>query len=186
MLPVTSTRKVKGANLLGLVKLVKSYRKTHAIDGLSASAESLLADHVLASEWYPFAPFTELIELVDREILKRSDEHALQMGIAGGRVALDSFHKGFIRPGDPVATLFAMRAAWPFYFDFGDLQTAKDGSAAVRFSVNGYPDVSRVHGQLILGWHVSAALVSGSDGASGEILEAPWKGDLRLVHRVRF
>lgn len=108
------------------------------------------------------------------------------MGIVGGQAALSGFHKQFIKVGDPVASLIAMRHTWRTYFNFGELMTETDGPRAVRFVVAGYPDMQASHGQMIVGWHTAAAIVAGAANAKSEVLQCPWHGGSELEHRVTF
>jgi hypothetical protein len=186
MVRAPAARRIKGVNLIGLVKLINALRKKRPVPGISPAGEALLAEHVLISDWYAFEPFIELVGVVYREILARSESGARQMGVVGGQAALSGFHKQFIKVGDPMASLIAMRHTWRTYFDFGELTTEPDGPRAVRFVVSGYPDMPASHGQLIVGWHTSAAIVAGASGAKSEIVDCPWHGGLHLEHRVTF
>jgi hypothetical protein len=174
-------------SFLELVKLLKNHRRQHPFEGLSAEAEALFSEHLVATAWYPFEPVAELIRLSHRELLKGSEKAALKMGIAGGMHALTSYHKTFVKPGDPLASLLAMRHTWRLYFDFGSLSAVKSGERAVEFVLEGYPDVSPAHGLMIVGWHRAASLVAGAPKTAGEIVLSPWKhASAKLVHRVEF
>ena len=180
-----SLRRAKGVNLIELVKLVKGLRKRRPI-GVSKSLEAVLAEHILISNWYSFDAYQELMEIVFREMLHGSEAAALEMGITGGRAAFSGHHKQFVAPGKPFETLLALRHTWRVYYDFGALAAVAEGPRAVRLEVDGYPDTPACHGNMIVGWHVAAAREAGAESARSEILEAPWRGDTRLVHRVRF
>jgi hypothetical protein len=184
---VDDQRQAKGVSFVELVKLLKNRRRKHPFSGLSAEAEGLFGQHLLPTGWYPFPPVAELIDLAYRELLRGSAEAALQMGIAGGTHALRTYHRGFIRPGDPLASLLAMRRSWSLYFDFGELTTKQVGERGVVFQLDGYPDISAAHGPMVVGWHRAAGLVAGVKNLRGEIVECPWTdGSPRLVHRVEF
>ncbi len=177
---------MKGSNLIGLVKLLRGLRKTRPLQGLSPAALALLDERVLVTDWYPFEPFLEFVELTYRDLLKGSEEAALQMGIAGGREALAGVHKAFISQGDAAASLLAMKPAWRAYFDFAQLSAEKVGTNAVRFNLIDYPDVGAAHGMLIVGWHVAAARLAGSEKARAEVVLKPWTGAPHLAHCVHF
>lgn len=179
-------RRAKGVAFVELVKLLKSHRRKSPISALSREAESLMADeHLLPTSWYPFAPVAELIEAAFNHLLRSREEAALQMGIAGGAYALGAYHKTFVKPGDPRASVLAMRHTWPLYFDFGSLSATEEGKHSVVFTLEGYPDMTGAHGHMIVGWHRSAVLAAGGEAVHGEILESPWSGGTsRLVHRV--
>jgi len=180
-------RQAKGVSFVELVKLLKNHRKKRPFSGLSEPAEGLLSQNLLPTAWYPFVPVAELIELSYRELLRGSADAALQMGIAGGTHALRTYHKGFIRPGDPLASLLAMRRTWALYFDFGELTTTQQGERSVEFVLEGYPDISAAHGPMVVGWHRAAGLVAGAKSLRGEIIECPWTdGASTLIHRVEF
>lgn len=185
---MNSTRRAKGVNLIGLVKLVKGLRKRRPLrpGTLSKAAEAFLNEHVLISDWYPFDVYQELMELVFRQIIGGSEEAALEMGIIGGREAFSGFHKQFVAPGNPLETLLAVRHTWRVYYDFGSLAAIGEGPRGVRLVVEGYPDMGACHGNMIVGWHVAAAREAGAETARSDILKAPWRGDTRLIHRVTF
>lgn len=181
-------RRTKGVSFIELVKFLKVHRRTNPMPELSRDAEALLTSvHVLPTVWYPFAPVAELTQFTYRRLLRSREEAALQMGIAGSTLALGTYHKTFVKPGDPRASVLAMRHTWPLFFDFGVLSAKEDGPHAAVFTLEGYPDVNPGHGWMIVGWHRAAALVAGAELVRGELLECPWRDDSpRLVHRVEF
>lgn len=177
-------RRAKGVNYVDLVKILKKHRKKHGLAPLSPETEALMAEHLLASTWYPFPILAELVEVTYRVILGGDPDKALQMGIAGGQAAFGGVHRAFVVPNDPLATVLAMGYTWRAYFDFGELTTEAEGDSAVKFTLAGYPDCAEPHGMLIAGWHLSAAIISGVPSPRLEILERPWEGAEELVHRV--
>jgi hypothetical protein len=179
-------RQVKGVNIVGFAKLLRGRRKTQPLGPVPPEVAALFEERVLATEWYPFVPFQGLVDLVDREVLHGNEAATFQMGVVGGSEVFSTTHKGFVRVGDAAATLLNMRLAWHQYFDFGELLVEREGPRAVRFTVEGYRDVSACHGALIAGWHTAAALVAGEKNGKGVILERPWKDGKKLSHRVTF
>jgi len=167
--------------------MLKSHRREHGLEALSEEAEGLLDQRLLPTEWYPFAGVRELIQAAYRHLLGESEQAALKMGIAGGSYALSTYHKNFVKPNDPLASILAMRHTWKLYFDFAELTAALDGERAVRFVLEGYPDMTAAHGQMIVGWHRAAGLVAGAERTRGVIVESPWRhASRRLVHVVEF
>ncbi|MFW5875475.1 MAG: hypothetical protein ACOCXM_01935 [Myxococcota bacterium] len=178
-------RRAKGTALIQLVKLLRAHRRKHPLRGLSPEAENLVEQHILPNEWYPLGPLREMMEFVHRDLLGSNEEATLQAGVTGGKVLLTGPHKGFIQPGDPAASVFAMRHIWRAYYDFGELTGEMiEGESAVRFTLREYPDVTASHALMIAGWGVAAALVAGAADAGAEILARPWEGDPELVYRV--
>jgi hypothetical protein len=183
-----SSRRAKGVNLIGIVKLVKGMRKRRPLrpGALSRTAEAFLDEHVLVSDWYSFDLYVELLQLVFREMLESSEAAALEMGIMGGRSAFSGHHKQFVAPGNPIETLIALRHTWRVYYDFGTLSAVAEGPRSARLVLDGYPDMLACHGNMIVGWHVAAAREAGAESARSEIVKAPWRADERLIHRVTF
>jgi len=186
-------RHAKGVNLTELVKVLKIHRRQKPLPPLSPAAEELLATRILASEWYPHEAFLELLRCTHEEILDGSEGQALQMGILGGHVALEGPHRAFVRPGDPGASMLALRHVWRSYFDFGELTSELDPDGdltgdgqAVRFVLTGYPDIPSVHAHMLAGWPIAAGQIAGAADPRCEMLEKPWKGAERLVFRVVF
>jgi hypothetical protein len=181
-------RKAKGVAFIELVKILKGHRRNDPISGLSAEAESLLADrHLLPTAWYPLAPVAELIQVSYRQLLRSREEAALQMGMAGGAYALSTYHKTFITPGDPRASRSAGHAphlAARLRFR----RLVGDGRRQAR---------GRVHARGLRGCQPRPWLddrrVAPRRGAGGghngrtRRLACPWSGrSSRLVHRVQF
>ncbi|HVU04224.1 MAG TPA: hypothetical protein VHE30_20845 [Polyangiaceae bacterium] len=181
-----SARRIKGVNVVGLARFLRARRKTTPLGHLSESAEALLEERILASEWYPFVPFLEIVQLTYKEVLGESEAKALEMGTAGGIQALGSYHKGFVRQNDPVGTLQLMRTAWPMYFDFGELSLEVESPRSAVFTLHGYDDVTPGHAGLIVGWHVASLIVSGAKNAKAQVLARPWVTAPRLSHRLSF
>ena len=152
----------------------------------SQRAAELLELNMLPTEWYLLSDLHELLALMDREVLMGNEEAGIKLGTAGAIKALKTYHKGFLKPGDPESTLLAMQHAWPRYFDFGTLTVTRESPSTMHFVVGGYTDVPSYHGGTIIGWHLAAAISAGSSRASAEILERPWvKGFGNLIYRIR-
>ncbi len=181
-----SPRHAKGTNLVELIKVLKIHQRQRPIDGLSPEAQELLDTRILLSDWYPHEPFMELLRVLFEQLLGRSTDKALQIGITGSISSLKGPYKAYIRTGDPAASVLAMRHIWRTFFDFGDLKASLDEDGSVRFILTGYRDVSPVHAAMITAWTVGAARLAGSEKAKVEIVEAPWDGAERLVYRTTF
>jgi hypothetical protein len=182
----TSDRHAKGTNLIELIKALKVYRRTRAIEGLSPAAEQLLETRILLSDWYPLEPYLELLKVTFERLLGRNMERALQIGIAGSTAALQGTYRAYVQSGDPAGTVLAMRHIWRAFFDFGDLKASPEAQDTVQFVLTGYLDVPSWHATMIAAWSVAAARLAGSSRAHTSIVEAPWDGADRLVYRTSF
>lgn len=184
-MPLAPIRHAKGVSFGGLAKLLRQQRVKQPF-ACSPRAAELLELNMLPTEWYPLSDLHELLAVMDREVLKGNEEAGIKLGTGGAIKALKTYHKGFLKPGDPEATLLAMQHAWSRYFDFGTLTVTKESPKTMQFVVGGYSDVPIYHGVTIIGWHLAAAISAGSSHASAEILERPWvKGFGNLIYRIR-
>lgn len=181
---VSELRKAKGTNLVQLVPLLKKTRHKQPLGTLSPSAEELLEERILDHVWYPHAPFLELLDVMWRIVLGKSEAHALQAGIVGGKAVLQGTHNTFILPNDPIGSAYAMRHSWRTYFNFGELKAEIDTERTVTLTLSGYADVPRVHAGMILGWAIAAAQLGGAPKATGEFLDKPWESGRKLRYRV--
>ena len=180
------SRRAKGTNLSQLVPFLRKRRKARPFAPLSPAAEKLMEERIIESRWYPFDPFVELLRIVDKEVLRGSEELALGMGVVGGKQALLGTHKAFVTVGDPLGSAMAMRHSWRAYFDFGELRAVADNDRQVTLTLTGYSDVIMVHGGMIAGWGAAAAQLAGAADAKATLLEKPWEGAPRMVYRVTF
>lgn len=177
-------RLAKGINLSQLVSVLRKQRRRRSLGAMSPAAAQLLEERILDSAWYPHEPFVDLLRVMYREVLGSREEHALDAGVAGGKVALRGAHKTFVIAGDPIASALAMRHSWRSYFNFGALVAVREGDDAVLLTLTGYADVEPVHAGLIVGWAVAAAQLGGAPESVGEILSKPWVAGDTLVYRV--
>lgn len=180
------TRHAKGTNLLTLVKLAKAGVEADQLAGLGEAERRLLEDTVLASEWYPFDAFENLLEAVHEQMLGGSDEAAMRMGEAAATEMLRGVHNIFVAEGDPVRTLEALPRMWDRYFDFGHVGVESEGERAAELTIGGYTGMGRCHGLVFVGWGRTAVELSGAEVASYEIVRSPWEGAEDLQVRVEW
>jgi hypothetical protein len=179
-------RHVKGTSVVDLVKALRKYRQTGPLPDLSPEAKGLLETRILSSAWYPLEPFLELLKITDELFLKGNEQAAVEMGALGGINHLQNVHKAIVLSGDPKSSVMAMRHVWRAHDDFGDLTVEIENDHAVVFALKGYEDIKMVHAMMTAGWGVAAARVAGSEKASVEAIERPWKGASQFRYRIRF
>ena len=176
-------RRIVGVGFVDMVKFIKNHERSHGPLPLNDEARAFLANRVLASEWYPIEFFHALLVGLDKAVIKGSEQRALELGATGG-TALRGAQKAYVKPGDPVNSVFAMRHAWRAHYDFGALTAEVTRDGAVRFTVEDYPDIPMTHALITAGWGVGAARAAGSESASAEIIERPWRSGERYVYKI--
>jgi hypothetical protein len=184
--PNKTDRHAKGVNIVDLVRRIKTFRRQHPSVKLSPAAEAVLLEYITPTKWYPLEVFHELVDFMYKKNLGSSADKAIEVGMAGGRAALEGFHKVYITKGDPAASVNAMRHGWRTYFDFGELEVKLEGDHTAYFTLKDYPDIPQVHGLLVIGWDMAAAQVAGAKKVTYEILESPWRGGSCLRYRIDF
>jgi hypothetical protein len=184
--PNKTDRHAKGVNLVDLIKIIKNYRKQNPFTKMSPATEALFSEYITPNKWYPVDVLHELLEFTFKNILGSRLDKALEMGITGGRVALEGFHKVYVTKGDPTATLKAMRHGWRAYFDFGELDVTTEGDHTAYFTLKDYPDIPPFHAMMVIGWDMVSAQLAGSNKVTHEILESPWRGGTSLRYRIDY
>lgn len=177
-------RLTKGVSFIYLIKILKIYRRQHPLSGLSRATEALFNEHILPTKWYPHKCFIELLDITYRVILDSDEQNTVQMGINGGQAILKGVHGAFVRNGDPIGSVMALRHIWPTYYDFGGLNAELIESSSVIFTLIGYPDIELPHAMTILGWGIAAAQLGGAVGTNHEVLERPWAGASAFKYRI--
>ncbi len=170
-----SQRQAKGVNLISLVKLLHTQKDAWKDHPLRDSARALMQQRITYTGWYPFTDFEELLKLAHQVLFGGSDQAALQMGVTGGKLIFGDVHKAYIAPGDPDRTLGGLIRAWPGYFNFAKPQRQVEGDTA-RVQILEYPDISKVHGLIMLGWAQAMLKLSGTSKVQHKIISAPWLG----------
>jgi hypothetical protein len=176
-------RLVKGTGAVDLVKMVRHVRKQRAFPPLRPESEALLNDRILPTEWYSHEAFLGLIQFAFEVLLGRSEQKAMEMGTAGGRIQLLGPHRAFVDEGDQLASAWAMRHMWRLNFNFGDLRAERDANG-VRYALTGYEDVPLAHAYMIAGWARAGVQLAGPGECNIEILERPWQGGSTFTFRV--
>ena len=176
-------RRIAGVAFVDTVKFLKNYERTHGPVALNGEARAVLATRVLASEWYPVETFHALLAGLDKAVFKGSEQRALELGATRG-TALRGAQNAYVKPGDPLNSVLAMRHAWRAHYDFGALTAEITSEGAVMFTVEDYPDIPMTHALITAGWGVGAARAAGSQSASAEIVERPWRSGERYVYKI--
>ena len=159
-----------------LVKMLRGARKAGRLENLDAEVLRLLDERVIITAWYPFEHFMKLLIVAHQRLADGSDEAARKMGDMAASEMLLGLHKSFLSPGDPARTLTALERVWGRYFDFAALSVHPEVSGA-RVVISGYDDMTRAHGNVLIGWARTAVSLSGADVNIAAVRRAPWAGD---------
>jgi hypothetical protein len=183
-------RLVKGTNLLGVVRLLRSQQHSRPLPEMGAWEQDLMRKRVSSSTWYALSVFDSLLQIAHRYVFDGSEAAAQNMGrFFGQELTRDRTARGVERPvGDPLATLSEMAGRWRRFFNFGDLSVAPwpgpDSEHGARVEITGYPDMSACHGHTIIGWSMQLIEDAGARDVELRIEERPWMHNSLLTYTL--
>lgn len=135
----------------------------------------------MPNTWYPHEPFHQLLQYMFKVLLRESEAKTYEAAMIAGKAMLEGPHKVLLQKDDPTATVLAMRHAWRFSFDFGELSAQLEAPGRVLFTLSGYEDVSPAHAYTIAAWGAAGAVAVGSAQAKPLVLEGPWNKTTKLL-----
>lgn len=168
-------RHAKGVNLIDLVKLLRISRREGKLGQLDPADQALIDERILVSSWYPVEWFWRALELARDRVLAGSDEHTVELGVAGAMSVMGGVHSVYVAGQDLERSLRSIERGWASYFDFGTVRAERDGNL-VRVQVWDYPDMPRAHGLTTLGWFRATFALLGLPTKEARIVEEPWAG----------
>lgn len=169
-------RMSKGHNLVDLAKMVRAKRQVQSLAGLLDEDRVLISGLVMPGGWYAFESFQRILDVVHQSIMGGRMEDAYQMGQRNAAAVLHGAFAVHLRPGDPAGTVTCLERIWPQLFNFGSVNAQRQGDHAARVLLEGYPDMHRTHGLVIVGWLRHAAELAGGKAVSSDFRQAPWDG----------
>ena len=182
-------RLVKGTNLVGVVRLLRSQQRTRELPELGTWERDLLRKRVAASTWYALDVFDSLLQYAHRYVFDGSEAAAQNMG----RIFAQNLHAS--RTGDgrregeaPLDRLTNLGARWRNMFNFGELTVtpwpSPESRHGARVHITGYPDMSACHGHAIIGWSLQLLEGAGAKDIVLRIEERPWMHNSVLTYTL--
>lgn len=182
-------RLVKGTNLVGIVRLLRSHQHTRPLPDLGAWEQDLLRKRVSPSTWYALGVFDSLLQLAHRYVFDGSEAAAQLMGRHFAQSQRDQRGaEESQRPNDPLATLIQLGGRWRRFFNFGELTVTPwptpESQQGARVQVSGYPDMSACHGHTIIGWSMQLVEDAGAKDVAVRVEERPWMHNSVLTYTL--
>lgn len=182
-------RLVKGTNLLGVVRLLRSQQHSRPLPEMGAWEQDLLRKRVSPSTWYSLNVFDSLLQIAHRYVFDGSESAAQNMGrFFGQALQRDRTALGIARPEDPLAILSDMAGRWRRFFNFGELTVAAwpspENEHGARVQIAGYPDMSACHGHSIIGWSMQLIEDAGASDVVLRVEERPWMHNSVLTYTL--
>ena len=128
--------KVKGANVLAAVKMLRANRE-RAIKLLPPAHHHYLDERILASSWYPETDQLELLRAVSF-MLPGTPDPWVTIGRIAARDDLKDLYRTMVRPGDLKDTLRVSSSLWHTLHDTGELRLTLEAPGRVVATLRGY------------------------------------------------
>jgi hypothetical protein len=149
---------------------------------LSPPAREALEAGFLASAWYEYEIFVEILETLDRLHGKGDGELCYELGRWACDANLTTLYRLFFRLGNPHFLIRRSAAAWRTHYDAGDLVLLDEEEKAVTLEIRDVPRPTRAHCLSVLGWTVRACEISGAEVIEDSIrMSCRADGDERCI-----
>lgn len=122
------------------------------VEAVTPATRDMIEVHPLATGWYPFEQFVDLMETADRIAGKGDLELVRVLGHHAATANLSTVLRIFVRLGSPEYILGKAAKVWSLYHDTGRCETESLGpkSLAVQIFEHGAPH--RTLCTTLLGW----------------------------------
>ncbi len=97
------------------------------------------------------------------------------MGHDAGDVAAQGPQRRLLKAGDPTRTLESLPVYWDLSYNFANASVTRE-QHFYRIDINDYPDISRVHALLHLGFTTQIVTLVGAEDVDCQVVSAPWEG----------
>lgn len=152
--------KVKGVNILALVKILRKAGTETAKKVLSPAYQHYLEERILVSNRYPEIDHVELLRAVAR-LMPPKPEPWIVMGHRSASADLNGLYKAHLRPGDPVRTLGSAGALWRNYHDTGDLTVTFPTERSALLKLTRFAAPARELCRINVGYFEEVVLLAG-------------------------
>src|SRR5262249_51126499 len=122
------------------------------VEALAPETRELIDTHPLATGWYPFEQFVDLMLVADRIAGEGDLELVRKLGHHAATANLSTVLRIFIRFGSPEFSLGKAAKVWNLYHDTGRAETESLGPKSIALQVFEHGAPHRVLCLTLLGW----------------------------------
>ncbi|MBL8952598.1 MAG: DUF2378 family protein [Myxococcaceae bacterium] len=119
---------------------------------VTPQTRELLDVHPLATGWYPFETFVDLMQVADRICGAGDLELVSKLGHQAATANLSTVLRIFIRLGSPDYILGKASKVWNMYHDSGRAETESLGPRSIAFQVHDFAAPHEVLCVTLRGW----------------------------------
>jgi hypothetical protein len=165
-MPSTSTPKIKGIEVLNLVKALR-LDKERAFAVLPKRLHHYLEERILVSTWYPEEDQLGLIQAMGA-LMPAGAEPWVMMGRSTGHSNLTGLYKHLLQPDNPERTLAFVSVFWRNAHDTGEMTAAQEAPGRAVVRLRGYALPSREMCGIIRGYLSEIVAMSGGKSVTAK------------------
>jgi hypothetical protein len=150
---------VKGVSIVGMIKFMKKYSEDllpKVKNALPPESAKYLDEHILATKWYPYQLFVDMLLALDRILGKGDLEFCVEQGRLSARHDVASIYKIFLMFINTKMLVAKAMTMWNSYFDTGKVEVssyADSGSDKhLAVVISGFPGMDMAHIKNVMGW----------------------------------
>jgi hypothetical protein len=182
--------RIKGSLLRGALKFIKHAQVPGGIPAVLATLPpgpaATFASPLLASEWYPYDAYRELLRAIDATA-GRGDLAAMA---TLGRFTARQDLAGVFRVISVLASipriLQSSSIFWSRYCDAGAFEILDLADDRGTGRITGFPEIAPEHEAMLVGWIEGMGLAAGARTANVELACSVHRGDPHTEYRMRW
>jgi hypothetical protein len=156
--------KVKGVNILALVKVLRTAGIETAMKVVPPAYQHYLQERILVSNRYPELDHLELLRAMQR-LMPPKPEPWIVMGHRSANTDLNGVYKAHLRPDDPVRTLQSAGALWRNYHDTGDMTVSFPSERSALLQLRNFVAPARELCRINVGYFTEVVRLTGARDA---------------------
>jgi predicted hydrocarbon binding protein len=174
---------MRGFAIRGLLRFGKQngFPPAELVPLLSASVRPSFDTQIFHSGLYPYAAFTEPLQLLDRKLGKGDKNFAKQVGREAAREDVRGIFQFVALLATPERAIKRAPAYWQRYSDTGRMVDQETRKGYFRMAMEEFPDIDLLHCVLIEGWNEGGLLAVGVKSVEVHQSECVHRGDKRCV-----
>ena len=182
--------RIKGSLLLGALKFVKHAQVPGGIPAVLATLppeqRATFAAPLLASEWYPYGAYRELLRAIDRTAGRGDLAIMATLGRFAARQDLAGVFKIISVLASIPRILQSSSIFWSRYCDAGAFEIVDLAADHGTGRITGFPDIAAEHEAMLVGWIEGMGLAAGAKTATVELARSVPRGDPHSEFRMRW
>jgi hypothetical protein len=179
---------IKGTALRGLLRHIKESGFPGgipaAIAGLPPATREIFATRILASGWYPYAAYANLLTVIAPPAGPQRAPFLVELGRGLARRDAGTTFKIVAMFASAETMLERSALFWTRHCDTGSFTTVEMKKGSCGGLLSGFPDIDPLHCALVAGWIEGMAVAAGAKAATVDKTRCTHRGDPHCEYRV--